>query len=226
MFPVLFLQGLNTRGLPMRKKIPANYINIGNDRYVHPKSTNGMKYKYHLLLDKITKLRILKSTPERKKLINKYSKERDLISDEFIKQDCYQLLDEELKDAIVGTLDDLIKKTMKENNRDLDELKTIVNNIDGKDVSKISDIYKKNESFDENEKPITPLKTKNEQNKIKVNNKGGRPKDIELPMKKDNLRKRYNSLKNNDGLTEKKCIEILQTEFQQWSKSTIKTYLK
>ena len=119
MFPVLFLQGLNTRGLPMRKKIPANYINIGNDRYVHPKSTNGMKYKYHLLLDKITKLRILKSTPERKKLINKYSKERDLISDEFIKQDCYQLLDEELKDAIVGTLDDLIKKTMKENNKEL-----------------------------------------------------------------------------------------------------------
>jgi hypothetical protein len=59
----------------------------------------------------------------------------------------------------------------------------------------------------------------------KSKNKGGRPLDLELETKKNNLRKDYYDLTGKKGLKKYKALQILAKKYY-WKKSTIESYLK
>ena len=53
-----------------------------------------------------------------------------------------------------------------------------------------------------------------------------RPKDPKRDKNIQKLRKRYHELRDKKGLKRDKCLDMLETEFPFWSRSTIETYLK
>ena len=53
-----------------------------------------------------------------------------------------------------------------------------------------------------------------------------RPKDPKRDKNIQKLRKRYYEFREKKGLKKDKCLDILETEFPFWSRSTIVTYLK
>jgi hypothetical protein len=59
----------------------------------------------------------------------------------------------------------------------------------------------------------------------KSNKQGGRPKDPDLPDKKNRLRKDYYRLTEKEGYKSIKAIKTLTKKYK-WKKSTIETYLK
>ena len=56
--------------------------------------------------------------------------------------------------------------------------------------------------------------------------KNTRPKDPNRQEKIQKLHIRYFELNNKQGLKKDKCLDILEKEFPDWTKSTISTYLK
>ena len=90
MFPVLFLQGLNTRGLPMRKKILDSKIcNTCNELvmikkfYLNKKSIDGFDYSCIVCRKKYQNDYYLKN---RKIISERNKKNREKLSDAYIKK--------------------------------------------------------------------------------------------------------------------------------------------
>ena len=59
----------------------------------------------------------------------------------------------------------------------------------------------------------------------KPKGKGGRPPDPKLEEKKNNLRKEYHRLTQEQGYKSSEAIKTL-SKIYDWKKSTIETYLK
>lgn len=64
-----------------------------------------------------------------------------------------------------------------------------------------------------------------EQVKKKGKPKGGRPKDPSREARITELNHRYYELREKEGKTRDKALDILQQEFPEWKRSSISTYL-